>query len=405
MTDTHRTTVDAPAGNSWLPTPRGVALVTRIELMRRQPSRKGYIMYGIVLALILVLGIVVAAQSPDVLDSAPLELVLVLVLIAGMLIAPSLSATSINGDSGEGVLAPLQMTRLTAGDLAWGKLFASWLVAVAVLVTMTPFLAYAFMRSGWRWHELLIVIAVILGVVLVSTAIGLAWSSIAARAVASVSMAHVTTGVLIIGTLVLYAISLPLVSEERIETQSFVDWDRLSADEQVALDTFYITGNASGLRDSDVASWCTQSTYVTYIHHTDRTVWLLLLNPAVVIGESSPIVSPKTYEEDGRAMPGLFASMHQQVSSARIGPREPGDSDNYDECGYLEAMVSSGSSDDPMAEQQDDWAQRQAEEYTYGRAPWLGLGVQTVLLIGSMALVVQRLRVPYKNLRVGTRVA
>ena len=149
----------------------------------------------------------------EVKTSVPLELVLVLVLGVGFLIGPSLSATSINGDSGEGVLAPLQMSRLTAGDLAFGKLLASWAVSLAALITMTPFLVYAFTRSGWHLSELLSVLGMILFMVLMATAIGLAWSAIAARAVASVSLAHLTTGVLVLGTLLVFAFTMPLVTE------------------------------------------------------------------------------------------------------------------------------------------------------------------------------------------------
>jgi len=381
---------EARRGNPWAPTPHGVALVTRIELLRRRPSTKGYIFYGIVLAAILGLGILVAVVSPSGKTSLPMELVLILVLGAGMLIAPSLSATSINGDSGEGVLAPLQMTHLTAGDLAFGKLFASWLVSFAVLATTTPFLVYAFSRSGWHWDELLVVLAVILLVVLTATAIGLAWSAIAARAVASVSLAHLTTGFLVLGTLVVFAFTMPLVSEPVSVTNRYFDWEQMTAEEQEMLDEAYMSGDFSAVEAANLP--CIEDTWESSVAHTERTAWLVLMNPVVVIGETSPIVDPETFEEDGRAEPGLFALMHQQVASAQMPPDAT--PEVYDDCANPAGMY-----DD------DAWQEEQREQALYGRSPWLGLGVQVALLIGSMVIVVHRLRVPYRTLRAGTRVA
>lgn len=374
----------APRGNSWLPTIRGTALVTRIELMRRRPSTKGYFFYGLLVAAILGLGILVAVVSPEGMTSTPMELVLILVLGAGLLIGPSLSATSINGDSGEGVLAPLQMTRLTAGDLALGKLLASWLFGVAVLLTTTPLLVYAFSRSGWYWYELLGVLGVILFAVLTFTAIGLAWSALAARAVASVSLAHLTTGALVLGSLVVFAFSLPLVSETVTITQRYPDFEQMTPEQQEAM-------NAGEEIDESTLP-CTEDTWESSVAHTERTAWLVLINPMVVVSEAAPIVNPATFKQDGRAAPGLFAQIHQMVGAAQIGPDTTPQVDDY--------CV------DPNGEMQtDSWEAQQEEQAVFPRNPWLGLGLQAVLLLGSMAITVKRLRVPYKKLRAGTRVA
>lgn len=389
-------------GNPWRPSLHGIALVTKIELLRRRPSSKGYIAYGTMLAIIIGLGVLVSAMSPQGKDSMPMELVLILVLGAGVLIGPSLSATSINGDSGEGVLAPLQMTHLTAGDIAIGKLLASWLVAFAVLVTTTPFLVYAFSRSGWHLDELLIVLAVILFVVLASSAVGLAWSAIAARSVASVSLAHLTTGFLVLGSLVLFAFSGALVSETVVETSRYVDYERLSVEQSDAVSAAYQSGDYSDLDLDSLV--CTSQSYESGVAHTEQTAWLLLINPGVMIGEFSPIVSPTTFVADGRAGPGLFAQIHAAVSSARIGPSAADlKSRSYDECADLAALAA--GEEPNYVQDSQDWEARQEQQATYPPAPWIGFGLQAVLLLGSMIIVVRRLRVPYKKLRVGTRVA
>ncbi|WP_062305856.1 ABC transporter permease [Demequina subtropica] len=393
-------------GNPWLPTLRGTLLVTQIELMRRRPTAKGWIFYGLLFAGIMAIGLFAAAQSDGSKNSTLLELVLVMVLGAGLLVAPSLSATSLNGDSSEGVLAPLQMTRLTAGDLAVGKLLASWLFALAVLLTTTPLLVYAFSRSGWHWDELLIVMAVILLVVLTATAVGLAWSALAARAVASVSLAHLTTGFLLLGTLLLFFFTQPLISVTVTETSRSFDWDQFTPEQEAAVDAWYMNGDPSafdGIDVHDITCSVQDGGWEHGVARTEQTAWLLLVNPVVLIGESSPIVNYLTWDEDGRAAPGLFAEMHRAVSDARIGPSEEDlqDSVNWDECVDLVASVTG----DYSVYEDNDWEQEQEANSVYPRAPWLGLGVQAALLLGSMWIVIARLRVPYKKLRQGTRVA
>lgn len=427
MTDTIErrtlTEVSPPArkGNPWLPTFGGVTLVAGIELRRRRPTTKGYILYGIVFAVVIVICILAAFLSTSDLSSTNLELVLVMVLGVGMLIAPSLSATSINGDSGEGVLAPLQMTHLTAGDIAFGKLLASWSVAVLALLGLSPFLVSAYLKSGWHLDELAITVGAILLVVLAFTAVGLAWSALTARAVASVSLAHLTTGFFAIGTLVVFTVAGILVSDTTTVTNRWIDWENLTPAQSEALDHAYMSGDYSDLNPADYQ--CTTDEYTYGEPRTNEIAFLLLANPVVMIGETAPIVDPETWERDGRAAPGMFAIMHASVAGARLGPAEGVNpnfrNESYDECADIARWVEEANSEydegaelERMAEDEAVWAEEEAAWTEHNqklanldRAPWIGLGVQLFLLVGSMILVVQRLRVPYKKLRSGTRVA
>ncbi|WP_084106578.1 ABC transporter permease [Demequina sp. NBRC 110056] len=403
--------VDPPArkGNPWLPSFHGVGLMTRIELRRRRPSTKGYVLYGILFAIVIAICLAAAIFTPPQLSSTNFEIVLIMVLGVGMLIAPSLSATSINGDSGEGVLAPLQMSHLTAGDIAMGKLLASWTVSVFALVALSPFLIYTFLSSGWTVVEMLTTIGAILLVVLAFTAVGLAWSSIAARAVASVALAHLTTGFFLIGTLIAFGVSTLLFTEEATQRDRYIDWETLAPEAEEALNEAYMTGDFSALDPDDYQ--CVESEWAYTIAHTEHVAWILLTNPAVMITETAPIVDPETWEEDGRAAPGLFANIHSMVSDARLGPDdELDDYIAYDECAQLfqEAEASEMSEEEleaMWAEDENRWIERQQELANLERAPWLGLSVAGVLLVGSMWIVIRRLRVPYKKLRTGTRVA
>ena len=367
-------------GNPWLPTWSGVALVARIEMLRRRPTRKGYIFYGILLGFIALLSLLATLAARDGKTSTPLELILVMVLGTGYLIGPSLSATSINGDSTDGVLAPMQMTRLTAGDLAFGKLLATWAVSVIALLSTAPFLWYAAVRSGWTGGELLTVLGVILFLVLVGTATGLAWSSIAARNAVSVALTHVTSGFLGLGTLIVFAFTSPLVTDDVQVTNRYPDWSQVTEFQQ-------------GDPSFDASTLpCTEETVTQGWRHSERTAWMLLINPVVVIGESSPIINPETWEQDGRAQPGFFAFVHSSVSDARIASPKPV---GQDFCAYPDGGSATG----------DTWQAQQTENAIYPGQPWLGLGFYALLGIGSMVVTVRRLRVPYKKLGVGTRVA
>ncbi len=367
-------------GNPWLPTWRGVALVARIEMLRRRPTRKGYVFYAILLGFIALLSLLATLAARDGKTSTPLELILVMVLGTGYLIGPSLSATSINGDSSDGVLAPMQMTRLTAGDLAFGKLLATWAVSVIALLSTAPFLWYAAVRSGWTGVELLTVLGVILFLVLVATATGLAWSSIAARNAVSVALTHVTSGFLGLGTLIVFAFTSPLVTEDIQVTDRYPDWSQVTELQQ----------NDPSFDVSKLP--CTEETHTVGWRHSDRTAWMLLINPVVVIGESSPIINPETWKQDGRAQPGFFAFVHSSVSDARIPSPKPV---GQDSCAYPDGGSAEG----------DTWQAQQTANAIYPGQPWVGLGFYALLGIGSMVVTVRRLRVPYKKLGVGTRVA
>lgn len=369
-----------PKGNPWLPTWSGIGLVARIEMLRRRPTRKGYIFYGLMLGFIALLSILATVNAGDGKTSTPLELILVMVLGTGYLIGPSLSATAINGDSTDGVLAPMQMTRLTAGDLAFGKLLATWAVSVIALVTMVPFMWYASVRSGWTGLELVTVIGVILFLVLVATATGLAWSSIAARNAVSVALTHVTSGLLGLGTLILFAFTTPLVTEQVTVTDLHPDWSQATAAGQN--DPNFDASTLPCVSEQHPASWS----------HTERTAWLLLVNPVFVIGETSPVINPETYKQDGRAHPGFFALAHQTLSDSRVPSAKP---TGADFCKYPDSGYAGG----------DPWQARQQAMAVYPRQPWVGLGFATVLGVASMIVTVRRLRVPYKKLGVGTRVA
>lgn len=105
----------------------GISTVARLELRQRARASKWVVVLAIWFAVIALVSVLsyLALNDPDARSGAAMyDVVVFFVLGLGMLVVPSLTATSINGDREHGVLATLQTTLLTSADLVLGKLLA-----------------------------------------------------------------------------------------------------------------------------------------------------------------------------------------------------------------------------------------------------------------------------------------
>jgi len=90
------------------------------------------------------------------------------VLALVLIISPALTAQSVNGDRERGTLATLQVTRLTATEIAVGKLLAGWGVGLVALALALPFVGWSIVEGGMtvlRTFVVLLVVALLIGVV------------------------------------------------------------------------------------------------------------------------------------------------------------------------------------------------------------------------------------------------
>ena len=142
------------------------------------------------------------------------DIVIFFVLGLGMLVVPSLTATSINGDREHGVLATLQTTLLTSADLVLGKLLAAWAISGAFLVTALPFLVWAWVEGGVPVGRILLSLVVLMLVLAVVCALGLMFSTLTARPVASAVLTYLAMGALVFGTVIGFSLTAFLVSDE-----------------------------------------------------------------------------------------------------------------------------------------------------------------------------------------------
>jgi ABC-type transport system involved in multi-copper enzyme maturation permease subunit len=180
-----------------------------------------------------------------------------------LLVAPALSAQSINGDRDRGTLATVQVTLLSPAEIAIGKLVAAWGTALVFLAVSLPMVAWCVAEGGVggaRAIVVLLVVGLLLGVV---CAVAEALSAVLRRGTTSAVLSYLVVFALTIGTLITFGLVLSATSESRVETDG-------------------------------------GSTYETTEVHPERVWWILAPNPFVILADSAPAAptrrDPRTNE-------------------------------------------------------------------------------------------------------------
>ena len=253
----------------------GVRTIMVLELRQRVRATRWRIMLGIWLAVLIVLcgGLVIAVEttSPDGASNDFLltlyDIVVCFVLGIGLIVAPTLSATSINGDRADATLALLQATALRSQEIVVGKLLAAWVAAIAFLGVAVPFLIGLTIAGGSHWQALLAHLVILVFTLGAVCAIGLGFSALAARPSASAVLTYLVVAALVVGTPLFMAISSPLaVGNQTLVTYS-VDYDN-STEGKLVCKT-----------DPEVS--------VEEVTHTDRIWWMLAPNPFIILGDAT----------------------------------------------------------------------------------------------------------------------
>ena len=292
------------------------------------------------------------------------DLTLGFVLGIGLIVAPTLSATSINGDRADATLALLQATALRSHEIVVGKLLAAWLAALAFLAVAAPFLLVFTMTGGASWTALvghLLILAVSLGAV---CAIGLGLSAATARPSASAVLTYLVVTALVIGTPIMMTLSTTAVHGKQRSIVYSTDYDESTNNKQVCE------------KDPDI--------YTSDIVHWERIWWMLVPNPFVALGDVSaraPVtdIDPRTSYSPLREL-GLSVDTMRTPQPAEV--------------------VSYYCGNDSHSTWDDDV--RRPEHLVFWPATLLVLG-----LLGAWSLVSasRRLRTPVRALARGTRVA
>jgi ABC-type transport system involved in multi-copper enzyme maturation permease subunit len=319
------------------------------------------------------------------------DVVVFFVLGLGMLVVPSLTATSINGDREHGVLATLQTTLLTSTDIVIGKLLAAWVISLAFLFAASPFLVWAWIAGGVEAGRMLLAVTVLTFVLGMICALGLMFSSLTARPITSAVLTYLSVAALTVGTLIAFLITMPLMTTQdsvRVRTIPqawYEDHNPTSAQGKPAM--------------NPTPADCVVIVREQSTQHTERTWWLLALNPFVVVADAAP----------SRTMVGYLGFNPLQMISdgartTRIGAAPV--SAILNECWpELEPQPGEGDGSQQLRmEQTQQQAQRARLNTVHAVWPY---GFVFLGLLGGVStwVAVRRLRTPIRKLPRGTRIA
>lgn len=288
--------------------------------------------------------------------------VMLFVLGLALLIVPALTAQSVNGDRERGTLATLQVTRLSPGEIALGKLAAAWGTVLAFLALTLPIVAWALAEGGLPLGKAVVtvlVVALLLGVV---CAVSQALSALLARSITSALLSYLTVFALTIGTLIAFGLATALSTESTTVTY-----------EQPEIDTE--TGEiVPGGRT-------TLESYQTTRARTDRTWPLLAPNPFVVLADSAPRLPRRSDPVTGQPVASPLDPLGDIGNAVREARRPPRD--------HVHAY--DGLSTEPAPLPGPVW-------------PY-GLAFDVLLAAGAVVVTVRRLRTPARRLPRGVRIA
>ncbi len=183
-------------------------------------------------------------------------------LALALLVMPALTAQSVNGDRERGTLGVLQVTRLSAFDIAGGKLLAAWGTACIFLLASAPLVAWSMVEKGVPAIRVVIVtlvVALLLGVI---CAISLGLSALLARGTTSSVLSYLSVFALTLGTLIVFGLATAATTQTRV--------------------VHFSTGDPSA-----PAGCCSSEETVA---RTDLTWWILAPNPFVVLADAAPVV-------------------------------------------------------------------------------------------------------------------
>jgi ABC-type transport system involved in multi-copper enzyme maturation permease subunit len=303
------------------------------------------------------------------------------VLGLALLVVPALAAQSVNGDRERGTLAVLQVTRLSAGDIAVGKLVAAWGTALVFLALTAPLVLYAMSQGGvplGRVVVVTLVLALLLGTV---CAVSLLLSTVLARTTTSGVLAYLTVFGLTVGTLIVFGLVTAVTAERTTET-----YERTCPTLADLPPDIPLAEREMIVRDCQPGTETFDSTRT----RTDRTWWLLAPNPFVVLADAAPALPEQRPDVDGN-----------------VGYVEGQSAGDLDPLGAIGRQVRDlREPPDLRFAQYSPLEPGGPEDLTDRKPVWpTGLAANVLLGIGAVVLTTRRLRTPTRKLPKGQRVA
>ncbi|MGO3661246.1 ABC transporter permease, partial [Microbacterium gubbeenense] len=205
---------------------RRIGVLTGLELRQRVRRPGFYVLLGVF--FLVVVGITwlgsLIFSGDSYLPSGVASVALYGVLLMVVLVTPTFTGNAINGERDAATLAPVQVTLATTTEILLAKLLAGWTTGLVYLVVALPALIFAFARGAGRPEGVtmiadgsagsvgqsigtlavaLVILIVEIGIV---SAIGVGLSAVIARPLFSVAATYLIDMLLVLGTLIAFAL-------------------------------------------------------------------------------------------------------------------------------------------------------------------------------------------------------
>jgi ABC-type transport system involved in multi-copper enzyme maturation permease subunit len=251
---------------------RTVGVLTGLELRQRTRATRWRILLGVFFLVVsaVVFGLMwfITTSSPDngwqTFTENLYFIVLGFVGFLGLVISPTMTATSINGDRKDATLAVVQATPVSGAQLATGKLLGAWIASCALLAVSAPYLVWAITLVEYPVVYSVLGIAVTALIFLSYCGIGLGFSALLARPIGSAAITQLSVLFLLIGLPILALLLIPTTKDEMTADRPY--W------------TYSDDGGSGTCR--------IERTTVT-VEHTERIWWIVAPNPAVVLADAA----------------------------------------------------------------------------------------------------------------------
>lgn len=295
------------------------------------------------------------------------------VLALALLVVPTLTGQSVNGDRERGTLATLQVTLLSAQEIAVGKLLAAWGTAFVFVALTLPGMLYSVVLGGVPVSRLVIVTLVVVLLLGVVAALALCLSSLLGRSTTSGVLSYLAVFALSLGTLISFGLALPLTQEDYTETYT----DTCPTRQELA-----VNGVPPAEVDRILSRCGGEQTYSGSRVREDRVWWLLAPNPFVILADAAPQLPPLSEAEQLR---------RSRLQEQGLYTSDLRDSDPLGALGRSVRGLRYGPEEDESQGRRPVW-------------PY-GLAFDVALAAGAVWLTARRLKAPSRALPKGQRVA
>ncbi|QNG21148.1 ABC transporter permease [Rhodococcus triatomae] len=368
-----------------------VGVLVGLELRQRLRTTRWKITLGIAFVVIslIVFGsmyVAMIAGSADYRDWSQnlYAIVMAAELFLGIVLAPTLTATAINGDRKDATLAVVQATPISNWQLAIGKLVGNWVCCLALIVVASPYLVWGIVAAPYGIGSGVLGVVVLCLLFACYCGIGLGFSSLTARPAGSAVLTQATVFFLILGLPALFGMLYSTTAQDhRVVGAQYTS-------RAVTSETW-----PEGVPE------CRDVERTVTFHHTERIWWLLapnpfLILPDVVAGQDNPD-RYGWYIGQRPPSPTVASSVARVLSDARTGPYVAVPS-----CDESTGYYGTGDT----TRRQTFYSAKEAHGAArIGDSWYLGLLANVVFGAVGVTVAARRLRVPAGKLPKGVRIA